>query len=105
MRHMFLSFCAAALVFSLAACTTSELYELTAAKEDFNKATQRVVNYELLPRCTDAVTAACGNQATVNLLVDDVNSCNTTINDGGNSGAVRGCTTKLEGDLSANKVP
>ena len=101
MRHVLLPLFAAAL---LAACTTSEVGKLTSAKEDFNKATQRVVNYELLPRCSDTVLTGCGDQKVVNLLVEDVNGCNTIINSSGDSKAVRSCTTALENDLATNHV-
>lgn len=92
-------------VFALAACANdSELTRLTTAKEDFNAATQRVVSYELQAECTTVATPDCRDQAVVELLVSDVNSCNTTIESGGDSVAVRACTTKLENDLSINKI-
>lgn len=95
-----------AVIFAIAACANnSELTQLTNAKEDFNTAVQRVVNYELGPRCSDTVTTNCAPQAIVDVLVEDVNSCASIIDKGGNSTAVRNCTATLTDHLAKSNVP
>lgn len=92
------------LAVGLTACA-SDTSKLTSAKEDFNASVSRVIAYETGPRCSATVVDNCAPQATVDLLVEDVNGCNKTINDGEDASAVKSCTAKLNSDLSANKVP
>lgn len=91
------------LAVGLTACA-SDTSKLTTEKENFNASVSRVVTYETGPRCSATVVDNCAPQATVDLLVEDVNACNGIINAGGNADAVKSCTAKLNSDLSANKI-